>query len=1232
MSRAKKIAVGVAAGAAALLTSTIALAGGPNTLLFLAHKDLVGWLAIAAGLIYTGRLLWRELKPENYQSPQSQLNVGSPTPKKLFKTLVAPAWASLMAVGTAMKFAPVLDAIVTPLASQYLGISLPHIALPVFGLPVAVSWTACALIITVAAAKTTIGSALDLYRAYRLKYKFVGRDIHQSKLVSNLLTNVSRNGAWAALTIFTAHLAEIYATQTLALARNYLHNLIFGQQPLVMLAWGAAFGAFALGRYLLVGRRKANMDRQLQTLDQTQMAKIWNTVKVVGAAAAIGATVFLAGPALTAGNLFVFAVVLGFTHNFIHSNQSQKTGLHQKDKVRPVFDLKSLWENVRSVAGAVRTVFKPGVDMVDPLVSSYIMVLLTQGAHWVLNAVSGCYSAADYKKAVQMILKLLNPEAQRMRNILKSGYADLKKATTPAEARDALAAALEETARFMDRSANGDLKSRSGLAFLKDGMFCTGLPIDRGIFQGLFNQETDNLWQALVDARYVNKDRVPLDGKKKGIKLTDTMVKALFESLTELEKLSELKQPSDDEKKILAEKRNDEYLMSVFEFYKTAKGLEAKKAADKKTDPQEWGKNIALAGVELITNRFQARGDQDLRVHGEHIRFAAREYEETARLVRRMDVSRVDLDSLKQKFARRLNALYCRAYTHADTTPVRFYTNILPDGYNAKQFAIDFCQQVMADFVGGFDLAVLSPNGQVKLWLVPMKVVKDFKKDYREVMAIESRDTEGEDLRLGWYKRDDHDIVNTTLSDIHHIDNTAHFDKHGHDIKKYPTAEVLTPPKLENDEFYDVVYRDGARLRIFGDGHQEVVAGNLDGKTPLLILPGTERHQYVAANTTAVFDESMIDTGLLATIKSGDIPHPWGGSLVKDADIAPRWRFMYPTEYTSVSDADQMDINVTNLRLFHTRALPHLRIMYRRPRKENVPYSEAMVDSPHDSLLEVGVANVWMVLKAKLTGGRELYFPLNMNKENERTFGGDLWKYIDETKPLEIVKKATGYFLKITPREAAFKDPDFVAATEIEINDRGTYQVMKNGEYNKRDSILEVPLPLEMVDLAAKNMFEAGSIHIDPIRYGDVGGPVPVMDYIFLRHNEAGDVTDKARERVLPRRLAQLIINGTYSLLSETEMEHVETVDDVLNREDLPYTDKKGLVHLAMTEEEYQAFKPWITPYHGQRGAQWNPKGEVTMEAAHFNAMCEAIYDQISYRRFMPDDRCRTFWDPAEVS
>ncbi|MDD5594103.1 MAG: hypothetical protein PHG97_05145, partial [Candidatus Margulisbacteria bacterium] len=1027
-----------------------------------------------------------------------------------------------------------------------------------------------------------------------------------------------------------------------------------------------AFGAFALGRYLLVGRRKANMDRQLQTLDQTQRDKIWNTVKVAGTAAAIGATVFLAGPALTVGNLFVFAVVLGFTHNFIHSNQSQKTGLHQKDKVRPVFDLKSLWENVRSVAGAVRTVFKPGVDMVDPLVSSYIMVLLTQGAHWNLNAVSGCYTANDYKKAVQMILKLLNPEAQRMRNILKSGYADLKKAATTAEARDALATALEETARFMDRSANGDLKSRSGLAFLKDGMFCTGLPIDRNIFQGLFDQETDNLWRALVDARYVNKDRIPLDSKKKGIKLTDAMVKAMFEALTGLEKLSELKQPSDDEKKLLAEKRKDEYLMSAFEFYKTAKGLEAKKAPDKKSDPQEWEKNIAQAGVELIINRFQARGDQDLRVHGEHIRFAAREYEETARLVRRMDVSRVDLDSLKQKFAQRLNALYCRAYPHSDTTPVRFYANILPDGYNAKQFAIDFCQQVMADFVGGFDLAVLSPNGQVKLWLVPMKVVKDFKKDYREVMAIESRDTEGEDLRLGWYKRDDHDIVNTTLSDIHHIDNTAHFDKHGHDIKKYPTAEVLTPPQLEKaplrdpylselygrehveaQEFYDVVYRDGSRLRIFADGSQkgiEVIrdqnnqvieiriSDTLEGKTPLLILPGTERHQYVAANTSTVLDEPMIDAGLLATIKSGDIPHPWGGSLVKDADIAPRWRFMYPTEYTSVSDADQMDINVTNLRLFHTRALPHLRIMYRRPRTEDVPYSEAMVDSPHDSLLEVGVANVWMVLKTKLADGRELYFPLNMNKENERTFGGDLWKYIDETKPLEIVKKDTGYFLKITPRQAAFKDPDFVAATEIEINDRGTYQVMKDGNYNKRDSILEVPLPLEMVDLADKNMFEAGSIHIDPVRYGDVGGPVPVMDYIFLRHNAEGAVTDKARERVLPRRLAQLVINGTYSLLSEAEIEHVETVDNVLNREDLPYTDKKGLVHLAMTEEEYQAFKPWITPYHGKRGAQWNPKGEVTLEAAHFNAVCEAIYDQISYRRFMPDDRCRTFWEPGEVS
>ncbi|MBU1617806.1 MAG: hypothetical protein KKF06_08565 [Candidatus Margulisbacteria bacterium] len=1097
-SLAKKLMVGAAAGAATMLTSALVLASDVATPLVTGgNKAFFAWGAIGLGLAYTTWRLWKQLKPGDYQSPQSQLNTASPTPKKIFKTLVVPAWLTMMAVGSAMRFAPAIDALLIPLTEKYLGVVLPNLTIPIVGMPLTLSWAVCSVLLGRAAIKMAVSSAVDLYRAYRFhRYGEQRNDITRPRLISSLITNKGHI-SWTVGAIFTVHLSEIYATQALSLLRNFLHNALFEPNALTGAAvLGAVFGLVGLARHFIVGRKELKVGQPLEKHPWVKTAAL-----AAGSAFLVGAGVSLGGPALAAANLLVFAAVLGFYHNFIHSSRSQEGGLHQKDKVFPVFDLQSLWENVRGPWGAARTIFKPGVDMVDPLVSSYIMVMLTEGSNWVLNALSGCFSAADYSKAIQMITKLLNPAAEKMRAILKTGYNQVKSAATAEAARDAFADSLEATARFLEERATGDLKTVSGLGFLKDGMFATGLP-----------------------------------------------------------------------------------------------GIDNK------------------------------RGDQDLRVHGEHLRFAARIYEETARRIRSQDISQVDLASYKATLATRLNALYCRAFPHSDTTPVRFYTNILPDGYNAKQFAVDFCQQVMADFVGAFDVAIIAPNGQLKLWLVPMKVVKDFKEDYRDVLAVESRDAEGEDLRFGWYERADHDIVNTTLSDIAYIDNTDHFRRHGHDISKYPTAEVLTPPTLANDEYYDVVYRDGTRLRVFGDGRDELISGTLEGKAPLLILPGTKRHEYTAANTAEVLNGTPIDSTLYDSLQKGDIPHPWGGSLIKDSNIACRWRFMYPTEYTSVSDADQMDINVTNLRLFHVRANPHLRIMFRRPRVETVPYSPDMVESKNDSLLEAGVAVVWMMMKVKLADGRELYFPLNMNKENERTFGGDLWKYIDQTKPLQIVKKETGYFLKISYREEAKKDPDFRNAVGIETNTNGTLPVMKGGKYNNRESISEVPMPIEMIGLAD----QISTASIDPIRYGDVGGPVPVMDYFFIRHNENGDVTDQSRQKTLPRRLAQQIIAGTYSLLSQKEMDHAALVDKTIEPGDLPYTDDNGLVHMNMTREEYAQLIAWLPNYHGGRQAMLR-QGEMTMEVGEFVALCNSAYEQFSYRRFMPDDRYRTFWEAAEV-
>ncbi|MBU1867550.1 MAG: hypothetical protein KKD13_03645, partial [Candidatus Margulisbacteria bacterium] len=470
---AKKLMVGAAAGAATMLTSALVLASDVATPLVTGgNKAFFAWGAIGLGLAYTTRLLWKQLKPGDYQSPQSQLNTASPTPKKIFKTLVVPAWLTMMAVGSAMRFAPAIDALLVPLTEKYLGMVLPNLTIPIVGMPLTLSWAVCSVLLGRAAIKMAVSSAVDLYRAYRFhRYGEQRNDITRPRLISSLITNKGHI-SWTVGAIFTVHLSEIYATQALSLLRNFLHNALFEPNALTGAAvLGAVFGLVGLARHFIVGRKELKVGQPLEKHPWVKTAAL-----AAGSAFLVGAGVSLGGPALAAANLLVFAAVLGFYHNFIHSSRSQEGGLHQKDKVFPVFDLQSLWENVRGPWGAARTIFKPGVDMVDPLVSSYIMVMLTEGSNWVLNALSGCFSAADYSKAIQMITKLLNPAAEKMRAILKTGYNQVKSAATAEAARDAFADSLEATARFLEERATGDLKTVSGLGFLKDGMFATGLP------------------------------------------------------------------------------------------------------------------------------------------------------------------------------------------------------------------------------------------------------------------------------------------------------------------------------------------------------------------------------------------------------------------------------------------------------------------------------------------------------------------------------------------------------------------------------------------------------------------------------------------------------------------------------------------------------------------------------------------------------------------------------------
>ncbi|MFA4906486.1 MAG: hypothetical protein WC645_08295, partial [Candidatus Margulisiibacteriota bacterium] len=533
-------------------------------------------------------------------------------------------------------------------------------------------------------------------------------------------------------------------------------------------------------------------------------------------------------------------------------------------------------------------------------------------------------------------------------------------------------------------------------------------------------------------------------------------------------------------------------------------------------------------------------------------------------------------------------------------------------------------------------------------------------------------------------------------------------------LRLYPTAEVPTPPTLkaeptddpylggrEEQEFYDLVFKNGARLRIYADGSQQPIGELYEYPLAVLMVPGTQRHQHVARKIQndgahEIFGGGVyLDPDLAQILAQGKVPHPFGGYFTgyieeslfsvfgndrkqnlwqalidagyiepdkkggeegsvlqkftgKESDFVlpialkdeekkkiltlisdqvrytmPRWHFMYPTEYASISDADQMDLVVTNLRLHHTRKNPHLRVMMLRPRVELLPFSRDMMEEEYDSFLEVGVAVVWMVLKVKLINGKELFIPLNKNKENERTFGSELWRYIDESRPVKIVEERGRSFLQIPYRLDATKDPAFRSA----IN----YRLMGEGKYNNREPIELIPIPLEMRDLVG----QIEEIRINPERYSEVGGPRPVADYFFLRRNEDGMVTDKSRTLRMTDKTANTLIFGKVALLSHSEVKHWETVMENENespKENLPWTDKNGWVHMKMSEAEAQMLSAWLPEYFGKEVPYYDDQnGEFIVYVKHFELLCEHAYDEFTYRRFMPDYEYRTYFDPAEA-
>ncbi|MBN3033705.1 MAG: hypothetical protein JW873_06385 [Candidatus Saganbacteria bacterium] len=1154
-----KLAAAAAGGAALLLLPATALAG---TGLFAATASLfasmgpAGWIGAAAGAYLTGKLLigkYREVQPANYRSKNMKLNVGNPTLRKLFKTLVLPAWGATMIFGGLLSYAQVIEG----------GIGIFSLGL-------------CGLVAAKPLITMLFRAGRDIKQAIEFWRRGVQRHLPKHSLIAELATDLMGAPAWLATVAVEVLLGKTYATQTIAMLLDLPGQLVATVTSLAgwlhmaeyVLAAGVIVGA---ARYLY-GWTKAVLAKFPDELP----ARATSSLRWGACGALAGAAIFLLNPGQVVANLITFAVTLAFSHITIHSLLSQEGGIRQAAKKQPVFDLESLIADVRGARGATRTVLRPamGDSMIDSWISGYLMMIMSEGANWVLKGVDGTTNTTTIlQKSQEMIERLLKRDGAIIRKIIKDGYTSVKAAASARESEDRLAEVFDNLARLLEDPtypeagghplAWGDLKTRSGLSYLKDGVFCAGMP----------------------------------DGSAPN-----------------------------------------------------------------------------------------GRGDQDVRVHGEHIRFTARIFREKARRLRAHQVKNASLKSQQGKDIDKLEAAYRRAHPLIDSHPrcfwTTFWTTSMPDPNNVKQSGVDEFLQMQADFVGVFDVVVMTADGRIHDWPVPLTVVKDFKPDHKSLRALDSREELDEYLCVGWYQRAVHDIGNS-LCPIAYIDNSAHYNKYkrlhdsgvitdGEFLHLYPTAEVTRVPTLksepqldeyggqglfEEQEFYDVVYKNGARLRVFADGSHKTIGATSCPLPPdapaLLMLPGTERHNFVARTLRAnrdgdIFRGIALNGEIRNCLADGTVPHPFGGNFTDNKYLMPRWHFMYPTEYFSISDADQTDIIVSNLRLFHTRKAPHLRVMFTRPRREELPFSADMLEKPEDSLLEVGIATGWMTLKIKLTEknaagkNKMLYVPLNMNKEDPRTFGGELWRYIDEDQPLEIVRDAKGKAraLKIHYRGSAMFDPAFAEAVK-------NTTLMAGGKYNRRESVEEVPLPLEMGDLADG----IEEIRINPERFGEVGGPRPFADYFFTRRAQAGDellVTDKKRERFLTERVADMLTFGKIALMSRTEIEHWQMVmpkGAPTAKDEYPWTDDNGYVHMKMSSEEAEQLMGskfmgkekggiigWSPLWQGKEQPTYRELDkELIIYVKHFELLCQEAYDQYAYRRFMPD-KFRNYFDPNEVA
>jgi hypothetical protein len=122
----------------------------------------------------------------------------------------------------------------------------------------------------------------------------------------------------------------------------------------------------------------------------------------------------------------------------------------------------------------------------------------------------------------------------------------------------------------------------------------------------------------------------------------------------------------------------------------------------------------------------------------------------------------------------------------------------------------------------------------------------------------------------------------------------------------------------------------------------------------------------------------------------------------------------------------------------------------------------------------------------------------------------------------------------------------------------------------------------------------------------------------------------------MSERVANMIIFGKTSLLNQEEVEYWELVkkpDDPSSKENTPWVDDKDWVHMKMSDQEFAMLLPWLQKiaWQGRAKANLYENGELIIDVKHFELLADYAYSEFTYRRFMPDNKFRNWFDPNNV-